>query len=86
MPPLRPAAKRQTSRMKFKRKIGLILLACALVLCVIGVKWLFFTPPAVSSYLTAPVSVADIEDTVLASGAIQAARPVIWPGSLWLLW
>ncbi|RTL31196.1 MAG: efflux RND transporter periplasmic adaptor subunit [Burkholderiales bacterium] len=41
-----------------------------------GIKRYFFTPPEAPQVITAKVSVDDIEDTVLASGTIQADKEV----------
>lgn len=41
-----------------------------------GIKHYFFTPPDAPQVITAKVSVDDIEDTVLASGTIQADKEV----------
>ncbi len=41
-----------------------------------GVKHYFFTPPAAPQVITAKVGYEDIEDTVLASGTIQAQKEV----------
>ena len=41
-----------------------------------GVKHFFFSPPPAPQVITAPVAREDIEDTVLASGTIQAQKEV----------
>ena len=41
-----------------------------------GIKKYFFAPPALPAVITAEASVQDMEDTVLASGTIQAATEV----------
>ena len=48
--------------------IGLVLLAAAGW----GVKRYFFAPPSAPQVITAKVAYEDLEDTVLASGTIQA--------------
>lgn len=51
---------------------GLVVLAAAGW----GIKHYFFTPPAAPQVITAKVAYEDLEDTVLASGTIQAKKEV----------
>ncbi|TAK97545.1 MAG: efflux RND transporter periplasmic adaptor subunit [Aquabacterium sp.] len=51
---------------------GLVVLAAAGW----GIKHYFFTPPAAPQVITAKVAYEDLEDTVLASGTIQAQKEV----------
>ncbi|WP_290871271.1 efflux RND transporter periplasmic adaptor subunit [Aquabacterium sp.] len=51
-------------------------LALALVAAGWGIKKQFFTPPPAPQVITAPVAVADLEDTVLATGTISANNQV----------
>ena len=53
----------------------LVLGAVVLLLVVLGARH-FFRPPAPPSLITAPVQRADIEDTVLANGTLQAFKQV----------
>lgn len=53
----------------------LVLGAVVLLLLVLGARY-FFRPPAPPSLITAPVQRADIEDTVLANGTLQAFKQV----------
>ncbi len=62
-----------------KRKTRLIRIAMVIaVLAVlgIGVKWLWFPSAQAPSYVTAPVTVADIEQTVIATGTLEAINLV----------
>lgn len=54
----------------------LVLGAVALLLITLGARYIFFRPPAPPSLITAPVQRADIEDTVLANGTLQAFKQV----------
>lgn len=54
----------------------LVLGAIALLLITLGARYIFFRPPAPPSLITAPVQRADIEDTVLANGTLQAFKQV----------
>lgn len=51
-------------------------LAMAVVAAGWGIKKQFFTPPPPPQVITAPVAVADLEDTVLATGTISANNQV----------
>ncbi|EEG10407.1 efflux RND transporter periplasmic adaptor subunit [Pseudogulbenkiania ferrooxidans] len=52
------------------------LLAAAVLAAAGGAKLLLFPAPASPAYLTAPVTRADLEDSVLASGAVKALKQV----------
>lgn len=68
---------KKTETMKNWLKPGrLIVLALVLLLGGYLVKRLWFTPPPPPAVATAPVTVADIEDTVLATGTIGAYKQV----------
>lgn len=53
-----------------------VLIAVALLLVAMAVKWAFFSPPPAPSFATAEVRRADMEDSVLASGTLEAFRQV----------
>ncbi|MCO5978465.1 efflux RND transporter periplasmic adaptor subunit [Ideonella oryzae] len=54
----------------------LVLGAIVLVLAALAVQHFFLRPPAPPALITAPVQRADIEDTVLANGTLQAFKQV----------
>lgn len=63
--------------MKLSKKNRAILIAVGgLLITGLAVKWLFFSTPVASPYLTTDAVVADIEDSVLASGTIKAQKQV----------
>ncbi|ARP96310.1 efflux RND transporter periplasmic adaptor subunit [Bordetella genomosp. 13] len=53
-----------------------VLIAVALLLVAMTVRWAFFSPPPAPSFSTAEVRRADMEDSVLASGTLEAFRQV----------
>lgn len=69
MPPSMPSS---VSRQRLRLALILIL---SLVLAYGVYRWVFAAPPP-ASYVTAPVTRQDIEDTVLANGQLQAFRQV----------
>ncbi|WP_374320684.1 efflux RND transporter periplasmic adaptor subunit [Aquabacterium sp.] len=54
----------------------LVVILVVLVAAAWGIKKYFFTPPALPAVITSEASIQDMEDTVLASGTIQAATEV----------
>ena len=54
----------------------LLILVAVLIVATLLIKHFYFTPPPPPQVATAPVAVADIEDTVLATGSIGAAKLV----------
>jgi macrolide-specific efflux system membrane fusion protein len=62
--------------MKLNKRTRLLLLAGCLIVAGLVIKWSFFSTAPVSPYLTATVTVGDIEDSVLASGTIKAQKQV----------
>lgn len=62
-----------------KRNTRLIRIAVVIAVLValgIGVKWLWFPSEDAPSYVTAPVTVTDIEQTVIATGTLEALNLV----------
>ncbi|SAI65764.1 HlyD family secretion protein [Bordetella ansorpii] len=51
-------------------------IAVGLLLAAVAVKWAFFSKPPLPAYTTAEVRRADLEDSVLASGTLEAVRQV----------
>lgn len=63
--------------MRTKLKPVKIILIIALILALIGAAWYFFKPKEnAPNYITAEVSRGDIEDTVLATGILEATKMV----------
>lgn len=63
--------------MRAKLKPVKIILIIALILALIGAAWYFFKPKEnAPNYITAEVSRGDIEDTVLATGILEATKMV----------
>lgn len=62
--------------MTFNKKTRLLLLITGLLVLAAGVKLCFFSAPPASPYLTATATLADIEDSVLASGTVKAQKQV----------
>lgn len=63
----------------FSKRKGLLRAAAVLVLAIaaaIVVKWQFFPAEAPRTFVTAPATVGHLEDTVLASGVLQAFKQV----------
>ncbi len=63
--------------MRTKLKPVKIILIIALILALIGAAWYFFKPKeSTPNYITVEVSRGDIEDTVLATGILEATKMV----------
>jgi len=58
---------------KTKRSLLIVIL---LLLAAVAARWAFFSPPPAPAYATAEVRRADLEDSVLASGTLEAVRQV----------
>lgn len=50
--------------------------AAAMLAIAVGVKWWWFPVTAATTYVTAPVTIADIEQTVIATGTLEALNLV----------
>ncbi|HET8869990.1 MAG TPA: efflux RND transporter periplasmic adaptor subunit [Aquabacterium sp.] len=66
----------KSNSMSWFRKWRWLIVALVVLGSAWGVKRVYFTKPAVPQVITAKAKVEDIEDTVLASGTIQAAKEV----------
>jgi len=58
------------------KRLRYILIAAAAVLVLLAARFLFFRTPPAPGYATAPAVVADLEDSVLASGTLEAYNQV----------
>jgi macrolide-specific efflux system membrane fusion protein len=61
---------------QIKKTLTLLVLLAAVAGAAYFAKTRYFTGPVAPSYLTAPVALGDIEDTVLATGTLQALKQV----------
>ncbi|MFJ1302569.1 efflux RND transporter periplasmic adaptor subunit [Pseudomonadota bacterium AL_CKDN230030165-1A_HGKHYDSX7] len=66
----------QTTRARKSKRKRYIWIAVAVVLLVLLARGLFFGKPPAPSYATAEARVADMENSVLASGTLEAVRQV----------
>ena len=66
-----PAAPDPTRQKRPQRLLRIAIAVAVAIAAAIGIKLWLFPAKAAASYVTAPVTVADIEDTVIATGELD---------------